>query len=89
MTGVGDPRGLRAKAPNVRPIEVPPDCYLRKADISVVTVDGEGFLADAEVYKPGDVAGGILNVNPFLELSNSPHGAVGIEQLFFRLVDLR
>jgi len=28
-------------------IEIPPGCYLRQADISVVTVDGEGFLADA------------------------------------------
>ena len=27
-------------------IEIPPGCYLRQADISVVTVDGEGFLAD-------------------------------------------
>jgi len=29
-------------------IEIPPGCYLRQADISVVTVDGEGFLADVQ-----------------------------------------
>jgi hypothetical protein len=29
-------------------VEIPPGCYLRKADISVVTVDGEGFLADVQ-----------------------------------------
>jgi len=28
------------------PVEVPPGCYLRKPDISVVSVDGQSFLAD-------------------------------------------
>ncbi len=29
-------------------IGIPPGCYLRQADISVVTVDGESFLADVQ-----------------------------------------
>ncbi len=33
---------------STEPVEIPPGCYLRKADISVVTVDGEGFLADVQ-----------------------------------------
>jgi len=31
----------------ISPGAVPPDCYLRKPDISMVSVDGESFLADA------------------------------------------
>jgi len=31
-----------------QPGEIPPGCYLRQADISVVNVDGEGFLADVQ-----------------------------------------
>jgi len=29
-------------------VEIPPGCYMRQADISVVKVDGEGFLADVQ-----------------------------------------
>ena len=29
-------------------VEMPPGCYMRQADISVVKVDGEGFLADVQ-----------------------------------------
>ncbi len=32
----------------VNPAVAPPGCYLRKAEISVVSVDGESFLADAQ-----------------------------------------
>jgi hypothetical protein len=30
------------------PVEIPTGCYLRQVDISMVTVDGEGFLADVQ-----------------------------------------
>lgn len=41
-------KSLLAEQNASEPVEVPPGCFLRKANVSVVMVDGERFLADAE-----------------------------------------
>jgi hypothetical protein len=42
------PGSLLSTESGPEPVDIPPGCYLRKGDISVVTVDGEGFLADIQ-----------------------------------------
>jgi len=40
--------GVTAAQIDISPAHVPPGCYLRKAEIRVVTIDGESFLADTQ-----------------------------------------
>jgi hypothetical protein len=59
------PKPRLAEHNATEPAEVPPGCFLRKPDVSMVTLDGESFLADAgsaAIHQLNSVGSAIWNL---------------------------
>lgn len=64
-SGEKSPKPCLSEHNATEPVEVSPGCFLRKPDVSMVTVDGESFLADAggaAIHQLNSVGSAIWNL---------------------------